>query len=79
MVVSKSTPQWIDHIEAHSQFRPLEREIATSAEGLFKSVFQYGSVKIARTSGPVIRALKSLSPVLSMGIKGKESVMLLNR
>ena len=30
------------HIETHSQFRPLEREIATSAEGLFKSVFQYG-------------------------------------
>jgi len=34
------------HIEAHLQIRPLVREIASSVEELFKSVFQYGSAKM---------------------------------
>jgi len=31
------------HIRAHLQIRPLVGEIATSVEGLFKSVFLYGN------------------------------------
>ena len=31
-----------NHIKTHSQIRPLNREIAVSVDGLFKSVFLYG-------------------------------------
>ena len=34
------------HIKAHLQIRPIVREIATNAEGLFKSVLLYGVLSV---------------------------------
>jgi hypothetical protein len=40
-------------MKTHSQIRPIVREIATSVEGLFKSVFPYGAKVFMDAHQPV--------------------------
>jgi hypothetical protein len=40
-------------MKTHSQIRPIVREIATSVEGLFKSVFPYGAKVFMDAREPV--------------------------